>query len=52
MDSIIKHPKNVDELVAMMQERKKNSKIENEKKFHSAEYQEFLKELRALNNKK
>jgi hypothetical protein len=49
METNFKKPKNVDELVAMMLERKKNSKIENEKKYNSPEFQETLRKLRELN---
>jgi hypothetical protein len=52
METLAEKPKNVDELVAMMLERKKNSKIENEKKYNSPEFQETLKRLRKLNDDK
>lgn len=49
METQIKTPRNIDELITMMKERKKNRKIENEKKFNSPEFQEVLKKLRAIN---
>jgi|JFJP01.1.fsa_nt_gi hypothetical protein len=52
METINKIPKNVDELVALMLERKKERKIENEKKYNSQEFQEFLMKLRALKDNK
>lgn len=44
--------KPVDEIVRLMKESKKQSKIDNEKMYHSSEYQEFLKKLRALKTQK
>ncbi len=49
METQIKTPRNIDELITMMKERKKNRKIENEKKFNSPEFQITLKKLNALN---
>jgi hypothetical protein len=52
METLPKNPKSIDEMIAMMQERKKNRKEENEKKYNSPDYQDFLKKLRALKNNK
>lgn len=51
METLVKKAKNVEELVAIMLDRKAKSKIENEKKYNSPEFQEALKRLRALNQK-
>ncbi len=40
--------KPVDEIVRLMKESKKQSKIENEKKYNSPEFQEVLKKLRTM----
>jgi hypothetical protein len=48
METTIKNPKNLDEFIAMVIDRKKNRKAENEKRYNSPEFQETLKKLRAL----
>jgi hypothetical protein len=48
METLEKNPKSIDEMIAMMQERKKNRKEENEKKYNSPEFQATLRKLRAL----
>jgi len=44
--------KPVDEIVRLMKESKKQSKIENEKRYQSVEFQEILKKLRAMKSNK
>lgn len=40
--------KSVDEIIRLMKESKKQSKIENKKKYNSPEFQEVLMKLRAI----
>ena len=53
MEITIKKPlfKPADELIRLWKESKRQSKIEAEQMFHTAEYQAFLIKLRALKNK-
>ena len=44
--------KPVDEIVRLMKESKKQSKIESKEMYHTPEFQEFLKKLRALKSNK
>jgi len=44
--------KPVDEIVRLMKESKRQSKIESQEMYHTPEFQEFLKKLRALKSNK
>jgi hypothetical protein len=54
MNTITKKPvfKSADEIISLMLESKKQSKIESQERYNTSEFQEILKKLRKMKKEK